>query len=198
MIDKSGGIGGLAATLQDALSKTSPAELLDKLDTDRDGGLSAEELCRLGETAEAQDFSDLLEKYDRNGDGVLDDAELARLIARLRGEDFAEETSGGSGGQDGGSGGQSGGEKSGGSGGGQGVAEKDSDALLEKYDGNGDGKLDAGELEALAEGEGVELEEAGLLGDFDANGDGGLDSAELKAAYERILSDTLGGTFNGR
>jgi len=68
--------------------------------------------------------------------------------------------------------------------------------LLEKFDKNGDGKLDAEELKAAREEfqknggpklgpQGEELKKK-LLEKFDKNGDGKLDADELKAAREEM------------
>lgn len=204
MIDNNGGTGSIGNALIDTLTKSGAADLIDKFDANGDGALDAKELKEIGRE---NDFNRLLKQFDANGDGELDRSELQQLLRSLIGGETPETPASGKGGDAPSGGGRSGdgdsaggGQKAGGgdrSGGGEKASP--SDELLEKYDANGDAKLDAGELDTLARQEGVELGGSDAVARFDTDGDRALDSAELKSAYEEVLSGNLpGGAFAGR
>lgn len=212
MIDTSDSSDALSQALATTLAGMKPGEMLDGFDANNDGGLNLAELGEAlgaggksgsagsGETpggsggsgnsggSSEAGFADLLAAYDTDGDGKLDSGEIARLLAALQGKQDPE---GGSEASGGGSEASGGGSEASGSGGAEGSSIEE---MFAKFDENGDGKLDSGELAKMiaalnGDGESAsssdnEMPGGAMLDKYDENGDGKLDADEIEAYAE--------------
>ena len=180
--DKVPGKKGAPEGQRGPISPEMMKRLLEKFDTNKDGQLSAEEKANaqaeLMKSAGPQ-MKELIKRFDRNGDGQLDAREQAaarEAMAKIR-------ASGGGGPQVGA----------------PVIIPANNEipaAVLEKFDKDGDGKLNDEELAAAKKAQSGKRErakQADVIKEFDKDGDGRLNDAEKaearKAAKERRKKD---------
>jgi Ca2+-binding EF-hand superfamily protein len=148
--------------------------LLEKFDTNKDGRLSPEEQAKAQEELiknAAQNggpaFQEFLKKFDRDGDGKLSDRERAAAMEAAQ----KIRAQGGGGPQTG-----------------PPIAFAGNEipaAILEKFDKDGDGKLNDEEMAAAKKAQSGKRERAkksDVIKEFDKDGDGKLNEAEKAAA----------------
>jgi Ca2+-binding EF-hand superfamily protein len=153
------------------LSPEMMKRLLEKFDANKDGQLSAEEKANaqaeLMKNAAPQ-MKELIKRFDRNGDGQLDAREQAaarEAMAKIRAQ--------------GGGAPQAGAPV---------ILPGNNEipaAILEKFDKDGDGKLNDKELAAAKKAQGGKRErvkQADVIKEFDKDGDGKLNDEEKAAA----------------
>ncbi len=153
------------------LSPEMMKRILEKFDTNKDGQLSAEEKAN----AQAEvlkgagpGFEEFLKRFDRDGDGRLNEREQA--AAREAAQKIRAQGGGGP---------QVGAPQF------FGGNNEIPAAVLEKFDKDGDGKLNDKELAAAKKaqsGKRERMKQADVLKDFDKDGDGKLNDEEKAAA----------------
>jgi Ca2+-binding EF-hand superfamily protein len=167
---KKGGPGGAGPLNNPELTK----RLQEKFDTNKDGNLSAEERAKMQEEmlkqaaqAGGPAFQQFLKKFDADGDGKLNDRE--RQAAMEAAQKLRQK----------GGGPQVGAPLFGG--GGNAIPAE----ILERFDKDGDGKLNGEELAAAKKANSGRRErpkKADILKEFDKDGDGKLNEEERAAA----------------
>lgn len=163
--------GSLDSAASDAASK-----LLNALDANGDGEVSADELATAFSTAGITgDASISLAKLDSDGNGSLNADELKTAIS----SDMATHARGAGGPPPGGPppGDAPGGSKSGGT-----SASSSTSAFIDALDTNGDGEVSAAELAAAFSAAGIEGDAAKSVSALDTDGNGTLNADELTAA----------------
>ena len=80
---------GINVNAQDVKVKKTPAEKMERLDTDKDGLLSLEEVSQSKKGKMAEKF----EMIDTNGDGFIDLAELEARVANRKKKKHQKERS---------------------------------------------------------------------------------------------------------